>query len=265
MMQKIAGSLLAATAFLAAAMPSFAQQPAASAPAADGMVAAPCPPRTPEMWALAPAVLKSDWAWLCRYQPDNAAIDPAHPPRVIFIGDSITEGWARLDPRFFAGDQAGRGLSGQTSPQMLVRFYQDVIALHPRVVHIMAGTNDIAGNTGPTSPEDFKNAIRAMCDLARANGIRVVLGSILPAERFDWKPQLKPAAQIVALNAWLRGYAHQTGAVYADYYSALAGPDGDLPAAYSNDGVHPQAAGYALMRPIAERAIAAAERAVRRR
>ncbi len=234
------------------------------APPVEGMVAQPCPARTPDLWALSPIVLKNDWAWLCRYQADNAAIDPAHPPRAVFMGDSITEGWARLDPDFFARGLAGRGISGQTSPQMLVRFYQDVIALHPRVVHIMVGTNDIAGNTGPTSAEEYKNAVRAMTDLARANGVQVVLGSILPADRFEWNPRIKPALQVADLNAWLRDYARKAGAVYADYYTALVGPHGALPPVYSADGVHPQAAGYAVMRPIAEHALAAAEAKAKR-
>ncbi len=137
------------------------------------------------------------------------------------MGDSITEGWGVGDPSLFSGAVVDRGISGQTSPQMLVRFYQDVVALHPQAVHIMAGTNDVAGNTGPSSPDDFKNNIRAMVDLAKANHIQVVLASILPAERFAWRPDIQPVEQIRRLNAWLRQYASQHKLIYADYYSSL--------------------------------------------
>jgi lysophospholipase L1-like esterase len=174
------------------------------------------------------------------------------------MGDSITEGWAYADPDFFAPGRVDRGISGQTSPQMLLRFRQDVIALKPRVVHIMAGTNDIAGNTGPMSLDWTENVIRRMAEHARANGIRVVIGSVLPARAFGWKKEIRPAASIAQLNQWLRDYAKRRGFVYADYYSAMAESDGGLPALYSRDGVHPNKAGYAVMRPIAEAAIKAA-------
>lgn len=241
------------------ASPALAQT-APAAPPPQGMVDNPCPASRDGLWALDERVLKSDWAWLCRYQGDNAKVDPAHPPQVVFMGDSITEGWRKGDPALFTPAILDRGISGQTSEQMLVRFRQDVIALHPRVVHIMAGTNDIAGNVGPTSPEDFKAAIQSMVDLARANRIAVVLGSIPPTDRFGWAPQLTPAPWVMSLNAWLRDYAKAQKLVYADYFTALAGPSGELPKALSEDGVHPNAAGYALMRPVAQRAIAEALR-----
>lgn len=230
------------------------QPPADIQPAAPtGMVDQPCPPGSPS-----PYNPQADWPWLCRYRAENAAIDPSHPPQAVFIGDSITEFWGARDPSFFAGRFLDRGISGQTSPQILLRFMADVVALHPRVVHIMAGTNDIAGNTGPNAPIDFKNNIRAMVTLARASHIAVVIGSILPSDHFNWQPALRPAPRIVELNGWLRDYAKAEGAVYADYYAALAGPQGELPPAFSKDGVHPEPAGYALMRPVAERAIAEA-------
>ncbi|MBA4161442.1 MAG: GDSL family lipase [Novosphingobium sp.] len=200
----------------------------------------------------------TDWAWLCRYHAANQAL-AGKAVDVVLIGDSITEGWANQDPGFFVGGIVGRGISGQTSPQLLVRFWQDVVALRPKVVHIMIGTNDIAGNTGPTSPEAYKNAIRAMVTLAKANHIVVILGSIPPADRFSWAPQHRPAPTVAALNLWLKDYAAAEGLVYADYHSALAGPNGEFPPALAPDGVHPNEAGYAAMRPIAERALAEAQ------
>ena len=224
-----------------------------------GMMDNACPASRDGLWALDPKVLQSDWAWLCRYQADNAKVDPAHPPHVVFIGDSITENWVGIDPALFGQTRLGRGISGQTSPQLLVRFWQDVIALNPRVVHIMVGTNDIAGNTGPTTPEAYKNAVRAMVSLAQANGIVVILGSIPPADKFGWASQHQPKQWIAGLNGWLKDYAAQRGAIYADYFTPLAGPNGELRAEYGPDGVHPNAAGYAVMRPVAEKAIVAAE------
>lgn len=249
--------LFAAAALLLLPLPAFAQ--ATPAEPAAGMSDQPCPASTAGQWALADSVLKADWPWLCRYRGDNRAYDARNPAKVVFIGDSITEGWAKTDPALFTGGTVGRGLSGQTSPQILLRFYQDVIALHPRVVHIMIGTNDIAGNTGPSSPEMYTNHVAAMVDLARANGIAVVLGSVLPAAKFPWKPQLSPAAQVVALNAWLKDFAAQRGAVFADYHAALANAEGGIDRDLAPDGIHPNAKGYAVMEPIAKAAIAQAE------
>ena len=218
----------------------------ADTPPASAMVTSPCPREA-----------ASDWAALCKYQATDRAID--HPLAVL-IGDSITEFWLPTAPALFADGIVDRGISGQTSPQMLVRFYQDVVRLHPRVVHIMCGTNDVAGNTGPTSADEYANAVVAMVDLARANGIAVVIGSIPPAGAFGWRPDYHPAAQISALNAWLHALADQRGLVYADYYSALATPEGAMKPGLSGDGVHPNAAGYAVMEPIARAAIAEAAR-----
>ena len=207
--------------------------------------------------------LALDWGQLCRYQHDNAALPPASQRRVVFLGDSITEGWNSLDPGFFSNDTLDRGISGQTSAQMLVRFRADVLDLHPALVHIMAGTNDVAGNTGPTSLAIVQGNIATMVELARAHGIGVVLASIPPAARFGWYPSLRPAATIVTLNNWLRGYAAREHLVYVDYHSALADHAGGLRATLADDGVHPNAAGYAVMRPLAEHAIAAGLRAHR--
>ena len=251
---------VAALALVLAASPALAQPKAPALPEPElGMLDEPCPANRDGLWALSPYVLKHDWAWLCRYRAENATYNAANPARAVFIGDSITEGWARVDPALFTGGVVGRGLSGQTSPQILLRFWQDVIALHPRVVHIMIGTNDIAGNTGPTSVAAYQANIRAMVDLARVNGVRVVLGSIPPAKQMDWRPGLVPALRIAELNRWLREFADTQGLVFADYHSALATPDGALRPDLGKDGVHPEAPGYALMRPIAERALAEAE------
>ena len=224
----------------------------------------PCPAPQPGQFALDEHTLRTDWAWQCRFHAENALVDSQHPPRVVFIGDAITENWLTADPEFFAHGNLARGISGQTSPQVLVRFYQDVVALHPRVVHIMVGTNDIAGNTGPTSPAAYQNAVRAMVDLARANHIVVILGAIPPAIQFGWQPALRPGPWVAQLNLWLKNYAREQHLVYADYHTALAGPAGELPAEYGADGVHPNTAGYAVMRGVAERAIAEAEKRARK-
>jgi lysophospholipase L1-like esterase len=201
-----------------------------------------------------------DFANLCRYKSDNTRITQGQRPRVIFMGDSITEGWSIGDASLFAAGVVNRGIGGQTSPQMLLRFYQDVVALRPNVVHIMAGTNDLAANTGSSSPEDYKNNIRAMVDLAQANKIKVILASIPPADRFMWRPDLQPAEQVRHLNAWLRQFASERKLVFADYHAQLATPTGAMNAALGNDGVHPNIDGYAAMRPIADAAIRKAMR-----
>ena len=197
---------------------------------------------------------RGDWPNLCRYRRANAALK--RPPRVVFIGDSITESWVAGDPGLFSDEVIGRGISGQTSPQILLRFFQDVVELHPQIVHIMAGTNDIAGNTGRTTEQDFKNNITAMVDLARAHHIQVALASILPAGEFSWKPGLRPASTIVELNSWLREFASKSHVRYIDYHSVLADARGGFIAQLSNDGVHPNRDGYAAMRTLALRGIA---------
>ena len=195
-----------------------------------------------------------DWPDLCRYRAANAAVK--HPPKVVFMGDSITELWAIADPGFFSDQLVDRGISGQTTPQMLLRFRSDVVALTPRKVHILAGTNDIAGNTGPTSERAFKDNIESMVELAKAHNIRVVLASILPMASIGWQPQYRPADEVRRLNRWLRDYAARNGASYLDYYSSLATADGAFRPDLSNDGVHPNLAGYAIMGRLASRALA---------
>jgi lysophospholipase L1-like esterase len=201
----------------------------------------------------------ADWAGLCRFHRANTELaGVATRPNVVFMGDSITENWALADPAFFAGGNVNRGISAQTSAQMLLRFRADVVALRPAVVHLLAGTNDVAGNNGPTSPLQFQNNIQSMVELARANGITVVLGSIPPAAAFSWRPGFQPGPRIRALNAWLRDYARRNGLGYVDYYTALAGSSGELRSALANEGVHPNRDGYVIMRQLAERALNAA-------
>jgi lysophospholipase L1-like esterase len=192
---------------------------------------------------------QQDWPNLCKYRSDNASVTTRpNPPRVVFIGDSITENWALADPAFFAGDIVNRGISGQTTAQMLIRFRADVIALRPKVVHILGGTNDVAGNTGPMSPQDFKNQIMSMVDIAHGNGVAVILGAIPPAANLPWSPQVKPTPIITSLNGWLRDYATNRNLGFIDYYSSLAGRSGELRGDLGNDGVHPNRKGYEVMR-----------------
>jgi lysophospholipase L1-like esterase len=177
------------------------------------------------------------------------------------MGNSITEGWAKYFSAVFPGKPyVGRGISGQTTPQMLVRFRQDVIALKPAVVVLLAGTNDIAGNTGPSTLEMIEDNIASMAELARANGIAVVLCSVLPVFDYPWKKGLEPAPKIVELNAWIRKYAQTHGAVHVDYHSAMADERQGLKAELSPDGVHPNEAGYRVMAPLVEKGIAEALR-----
>ena len=207
--------------------------------------------------------LRTDWANLARYRQANAELPApvSGEQRVVFMGNSITDSWARLFPTMFPGKPyVGRGISGQTTPQMLVRFRQDVVALKPAVVVILAGTNDIAGNTGPSTLEMIEDNLQSMTEIAKANGIRVVLSSVLPVFEYPWRKGLEPAPKIVALNAWLKDYASRAGAVYLDYHSAMADARQGLPPALSSDGVHPNEAGYRIMAPLAEQAIAAALR-----
>jgi lysophospholipase L1-like esterase len=208
--------------------------------------------------------LRNDWAWLQKFGAANAQLPSptAGEERVVFMGNSIFEAWARQFNTMFLGKPfINRGISGQTTPQMLVRFRPDVIALKPKVVVILAGTNDIAGNTGPSTLEMIENNIASMSELAKANGIRVVLASVLPAFTYPWRSVQQPAQKIVALNTWIRDYAQRNGHVYLDYHSALAdrrqGMKGDL----SGDGVHPNEAGYKVMAPLTLAAIQEALRA----
>jgi lysophospholipase L1-like esterase len=206
--------------------------------------------------ALQPPLLLTDWAWLAHFREDNAKIiGSGVKVDTVFLGDSITEGWARTDTEFFSKGNVGRGISAQTTPQLLVRMHADVIALKPRTVHIMAGTNDIAENTGPMTPQDSKNNVMAMCEIAMAHKLRIVLGAVPPASKYWWKPSAQPKAAALAMNEWLRSYAKQIGAKYADYAAVLTDASGAVKPEFARDEVHPTPAGYAAMRPVAEAAL----------
>lgn len=202
-----------------------------------------------------------DWPNLARYGAADASLGAPAPgeSRVVFLGDSITDGW-NLQEYFPGKPYVNRGISGQTTPQMLIRFRQDVVDLRPQAVVILAGTNDIAGNTGPTTLQAIEDNFTSMAELAKASGIRVVLASVLPAYDYPWRPGVQPVEKISELNAWLRAYAAAHGLVYLDYYQAMQDSRHGLPASLSADGVHPNAAGYKIMAPLAEQAIGEALR-----
>ena len=210
----------------------------------------------------------TDWAFLAKYRDADQQLPPpaAGETRVVFMGDSITEGWGQKGTasspdrgEFFAGKPyINRGISGQTTPQMLVRFRQDVIDLKPKVVVLLAGTNDIAENTGKITLREIGGNIASMSELALANGIHVVLCSVLPASEFRWHAGLEPAPKIRALNTWIKEYAAKNAFVYVDYYASMANNDGGLKTELSPDGVHPNKAGYEIMAPLAETGIAEA-------
>lgn len=201
-----------------------------------------------------------DFPGVCRYRAANAALPPATPRRIVFFGDSITERWLTLRPDFFAGDRVDRGIGGQTTRQMIARFRSDVIELHPAVVHILAGINDLAGATGPTSLAEIEGNLASMAELARAHKIKVVLSAVLPARALGGRPGYNPAPDIASLNAWLRAYAAREGFGFVDYNTALDDGTHALSFANSADGIHPTAAGYAIMEPLAEKAFARAAR-----
>lgn len=260
------GFALAAPACLALLLLSraHAQQPLATVPA-------PTPPSavsppavavrtapTPEQRAAAAAKLALDWPQLAFYRSANASLPApvAGQRRVVLLGDSITEFWPRRSPAFFeATGYVGRGIGGQTSPQMVVRFHQDVVALKPSVVLILAGTNDVAENTGPATDEQIIDNLTAMVEMAQANKIGVVIGSVPPATRFFWKQEAVPAPRIAALNVKIKAWAQSRGLVYADFWSVLSMPDGTMNPDYAGDSVHPNEKGYAVMEPVAKAAI----------
>lgn len=211
---------------------------------------------------IVPLSMAQDWPNLNHFKAENAntvSITP-NEKRVVFMGNSITEGWVNLHPEFFAGKfYINRGISGQTTPQMLLRFRADVIKLKPRVVVILAGTNDIAGNTGPSTIEMIEDNLISMAQLAKANGIKVILCSVLPVFDYPWKPGLEPAEKIIALNKLIKAYAAKDSSmIYLDFYSAMVDERKGLKAEYSADGVHPNEAGYNVMEPLTEIAISKA-------
>ncbi|MGS7838823.1 SGNH/GDSL hydrolase family protein [Stenotrophomonas maltophilia] len=201
----------------------------------------------------------ADFGQLQRYRGANAQLPAtvSGQPRVVFFGDSITEGWGREGSAgFFPGKGwLNRGISGQTTAQMLVRFSQDVLALKPQVVVILAGTNDIAGNTGPSTQGMIEDNLHAMVELARAHGIAVVLASVLPVSEYPWMPGITPAPKVRALNTALKRYAEAKQLVYLDYYTPMVNAAGGLDPQLAEDGVHPTTKGYAVMAPLAEAAV----------
>jgi len=269
----VAALVLATSTASAQTPPSASAQAAPAAPAQQATP--PALPSCPELAAAVQAASRNDvrlrdWPDLARYREANRAVAAPSPGEavVVFMGDSITDAWPQ--PRFgafFPGKPyIGRGISGQTTPQMLIRFRPDVIALRPKVVVILAGTNDIAGNTGPMTDEQIQGNLASMADLAKANGIRVVFSSVLPVSEYHVRPgdtappqtTRRPMARITALNAWMKEYATANGHVYLDYFAAMTDAKGLLRAELSEDDLHPNAAGYAIMGPLAEAAIQAA-------
>jgi len=202
-----------------------------------------------------------DWNQLGRYHADDLRLEAAGPAagRVVFMGDSITDFW-KLDVSFPGQPYVNRGISGQTTEQMLVRMFPDVIDLKPAAMIILAGTNDIAGNTGPETARMVEENLQAMTELAEAHGIKVILCSLTPVSDYTAHPQTanRPPQDILAINRWLRSYAQQAHAVYCDYFDAVADAKGMFREGYSNDGLHPNAKGYALMAPVAAACIARA-------
>ena len=245
-----------------------AQAPAQPA-AATQPSAATCPEMATALTTLiARDVRMRDWAEMARYRDANKTL-PApsgSDRRVVFMGDSITDAWQQ--PRyggFFAGKPyVDRGISGQTTPQMLVRFRRDVIDLRPKAVVILAGTNDIAGNTGPMTNEEIQGNLASMSDLAHAHNIKVVFASITPVSEYHVRPNLppqtttRPMERIKAMNEWIKSYAASHGDVYLDYFSAMIDDKGLMRAELTEDDLHPNAKGYAIMGPLAEAAIARA-------
>ena len=264
--------LLLMAAVLVCSPLAFSQASAPAAPAQNQI-----PPDQLAAWEQLTPYQKSqlertynDWAFLAKFREADAVLPQPSTgeTRVVFMGDSITEGWGMkataTSPgrgEFFPGKPyINRGISGQTTPQMLVRFRQDVIQLKPKVVVLLAGTNDIAENTGKETLEEIGNNIASMSEIARANGIRVVLCSVLPASDFHWHKGLEPAPKIRALNSWMKDYAAKNAFVYVDYYSPMVNSEGGLKAELSPDGVHPNKSGYDIMAPLAESGITEALR-----
>ncbi|HET9086353.1 MAG TPA: SGNH/GDSL hydrolase family protein [Acidobacteriaceae bacterium] len=250
----------------ASAVPPESAPLSSAAPQVSAQVAQPARTSNVSAWESShERQLLTDWPDLARFREKDAALPPPAPGqnRVVFMGDSITQIWPfhgpyplSKDNEFFPGKfYINRGISGQTTPQMLVRFRQDVVQLHPKVVVILAGTNDLAGNTGPESLPEIENNLKSMSDLAHAQGIQVVLCSVLPVFDYPWKPGLEPSSKIIAINQWMKSYAAAKAYVYVDYYSAMVDSRGGLPPALSKDGVHPNQAGFRIMTPLVQAGI----------
>lgn len=206
------------------------------------------------------AVHAQDWANLNRFKQKNTELmsSTATDGRIVFMGNSITEGWLSIRPEFFDNKPyINRGIGGQTTPQMLLRFRQDVIDLQPKAVVLLAGINDIAGNTGPATIEMIFDNIKSMIELARSSNIKVLLCSVLPAFDFPWRPGLQPAGKVIELNALLKSFANEHEDIaYVDYFVAMADQSNGLKKELGSDSVHPNKAGYLIMEPILEEKIA---------
>jgi len=198
-----------------------------------------------------------DWPNLKKYAQENQDLATINDEgRVVFMGNSITELWKNIDSSFFQNKPyVNRGIGGQTTSQMLLRFRQDVINLKPEIVVILAGINDIAENTGPISLENIFGNIVSMAELAKVNNIKVVLSSVLPANKFPWRPDLQPAEKVAQLNAMIKKYCQENNNIYIDYYSKMLDNQKGLDIKFTNDGVHPTLAGYKIMEPLLEEAI----------
>jgi len=260
----LGATVLAAAALAVLFLPSdLTAQEAGNAPETKAPAPVKVAPAPPNNWEIEhQRQLKEDWPWLARFKDANAALQPPAngEDRIVFMGDSITEGWKFEGPQgsFPGKPYINRGISGQTAAQMVLRFRQDVIDLKPKVVLILAGTNDIAGNTGLETVEQIEGYLASMAELAATNHIKVVLCSILPAYDYPWKPGMEPAPKILAINTWLKDYAAQHHHGYVDYHTAMKDSRDGLPPNLSYDGVHPLPAGYAVMAPLAEAGIAKA-------
>lgn len=265
------GAVVAALCFAAVALGQKPQSQTSAPDAAEQKQIEPAPPQAPatvtapawqkgDYWSKFDEKLLVDFADLAHFRDEDAELGKpaAGEDRVVFMGDSITQGW-KLETSFPGKPYVNRGISGQSSSQMLLRFRQDVIDLEPKVVLILAGTNDLAENTGPVTLEQVEGNVKSMADLAEANGIRVVLCSVLPSVRFWWHEGLaNPAPRIAKLNDWIKAYAAEKGYVYVDFYSAMKDEGGALPSKLSKDGVHPLPEGYSVMAPLAEAGIESA-------
>jgi lysophospholipase L1-like esterase len=197
--------------------------------------------------------LLRDFGMIGYYAEDNAKLLASHEPvDIVFIGDSITEGWHDKRPGFFTRGRINRGIGGQTTPQMVLRMISDVVALRPKAVHIMAGTNDIAGNTGPMTAKMSENNFRSMSDIARRHGIKVLLAPVPPAASYPWRPEVETKPRIAELNRWLEEFARDTGATWVDYRRVLDDGTGAMKPGLADDGVHPTEAGYDAMATVIE-------------
>ena len=254
---------LFALALAGSIIPTFivAQEPGTTKPETNAPAVPPAPPAAPKLtasghpdndyWREHDRQMLFDFPWLARYKDADLQLGPpaTGENRVVFMGDSITEGW-HLDQSFPGKPYINRGISGQTTPQMVLRFHQDVVNLKPKAVVILGGINDIAGNTGPMALEDTENNLTTMAEIAAANGIKVVFCSVLPAYDFPWSPGQYPAKKVIQLNDWIKSYATSKGITYVDYYTPMKDERGGLPSTLSRDGVHPNPAGHAIMEPL---------------